>query len=585
MPSDVSIRRFKGLTTDTPSSEGEIDELILAENVMFDRYGQMEARPGFHFYANALLGDTSMYFMGKTGISGNLTLLAGDKAYYFLDSQNRKPTPNIPKTAVLNVVTGSRTSNVVTLELNTPNGHPLGTGLGDQVIVDVEDNSYDGQFTVTTVLTGPHRIQYNQIGPNDGAAGNGFVTVVPRSYIRGVQYNNKLYLPDGRLYDTLLDVFNRAPGFPVSTGGTILVHAERMWFIDANARLRFSDPGNPESWPAANFIDINPGDAVRTTDLYSFQNRLYIFKEYGIWVLDTPGPPTTWFLRRFTDIGGAVRSAGEYDGVMYWLASNGAYKFDGSDISRVSDPIQNIFDESEETVFVISLDSFDKPPVFRDQWIVGLYIGGEFRCFCYNVKIGVWSEWTFPYFLESTEVLPPVGEGEFFDGPTSVWVDGGKVNIDSTPALFMTIRDTDRHSMLVGTELNDNSWIDQTGSRVGITEIIDHEYFVKFQTKYSSFGDPYQKKRCLDWILENEGGDVLVEQVDDRQELVEKTISGGSDLGVVHQNKFKGIGYFRKLSLRFTVTNFKDAGFRFFGVYGRMRERGKLITDREQIMK
>src|SRR5687768_8284290 len=110
MPADVSIRRFKGLVTDTPNTEGEVDELIQAENVIFAHDGQLEARPGLHFFTNAPVGDTVLYFLGvKTDVFSPKALFAGDSAYYLWDYE--KTTPSIPKTGVISVVSGSRTSN------------------------------------------------------------------------------------------------------------------------------------------------------------------------------------------------------------------------------------------------------------------------------------------------------------------------------------------------------------------------------------------------------------------------------------------------------------------------------------------
>lgn len=595
MPSDVSIRRFKGMTTDTPSAEGEIDELIQCENVQFDRYGQMEARPGFKFYANTPVGEENLTFLGLT--TDKERILASVKnfapeAYYRWPSSSSSgpPAPSLKRIGVLGVTSGSRTSNVVTLNITVSSHH--GLAANDSIIVNVQDSSYNGSFIVASVLTGPHRITYSQIAADDAVAGTGEVVTVPKNSDVGVNFNSKLYFSDGRFFAPIPQEFGRYTVPSISQAATMVVHADRMWFIDrtsSQSRLRFSDPANPESWPAANFIDINPGDGSTVSDIRSFQNRLYIFKSKNVWVLDTPSTPTTWFLRKFTDIGCIDRQTIEYDGLMYWVADTGAYKFDGSEVVKISDPIQDVFDAADSTPFNVVVERFPNPPVFKDQWIINIFVGGISRIFCYNVKLGIWSEWVFTYF-EKNIIFDFVNEESltFDDSPSSMWIEYSDEFLNTVSNIYMIIRDTQtlKHSMIVGTNLNpaNESWVDEIGTMVGGPKIIEKSIVATFQTKYSAFGDTYNKKRSFDWMLEHEGGDVLVEQIDERGTSVDKLILGSDIRNILHQNKIRGIGYFRRLSLKFTVTNFKKPGFRFFSIAGRMIAKGKTATNVDQVV-
>lgn len=580
MPPDISIRRFKGLVTYSPNADGEVDELVSAENVLFDDNGQATARPGFHFFTNTPVGEFLLYFLGRTGDADGDRLLASFQSYYLWRGSHDNPA--LSRTGIISVLSGSRTSNVVTLTIDTPNGH--GLAVNDRVTVTVADITYNGTFTVASVLTGPHRITYAQTAADDAASGTGTVLTVPNNLFDvGVQYNFNLYLIDGRHWDGLLDIIKRTTGQPTALEGCMAVHAERLWFVDrgaGNARLRFSDPGNPDSWPAANFIDIQPGDGTLATDLRSFQNRLYIFKERDSWVLETPGTPTTWLLRRFSNIGGSVRSSVEYDGVMYWHAATGAYRFDGSGIDDISDPINNIFKVRTVRDTVSFGASVLDTLAFRDLWIFGFYVKNTLRFFCFHTKLELWSEWTFPSFIK----VDTSNELGIVDGPLSIWAEPYN-EFTLNAGIYMTVKDLTNHAFLVGTELSfTDSYVDETGSHIGVPVEIEHDYEVKIQTKYSEFGDPYGKKRSLDWILEHEGGDVLVEQISSDQVIVDRTVLGSTAIGVVNQNKISGLGYFRKLSLRLTASNFKSTGFRFYGLYGRMKSRGKQITNQEQVV-
>lgn len=657
MPADVSVRRFAGLATHSASVEGEADELIQAENVIFDEGGVVQARPGFHFFSNARAGDQWLRNVGKYEFLTQ-RLLVSEDTYYLWEGD--KDVPNIPLADPISFSAGSRTANVVTLTV--PAGHYL--AVNDQIHVTAPDTTYNGTFTITSVLTGPDRITYAQTAANDPASGAG--TILLSSAINfdvldnpGAEYAGKLYLSNGKSWN---GGFNHNASQPKASWAAMTVHAERMWWIsrqDSGARLYFSEPGNPESWPAANFIDVSPSDGWFPTALVSFQNRLYIFKERELYVLDTPGIPTTWTLRRFARIGAHHLSVTEYEGAIYWTSDVGAYRFDGAQVQKLSDPIANVFREGEDRDEDQVFNSFQlsNTVVFRDNWIISLVVHHEARYFCYNVKTNQWSEWSFP-----ASSLEGGGLGRY---PLSIWTeDQDSAFIGGFRAgIYMTYSDTNTHGMLVGTEMGDfDYWVDETGTQIGTPSVTEHEYDVVLQTKFADWGDPYGMKRVLDWMIEQEGTDLLVEQIDDRGAVIDKLITGvfrsasiavsasvrlgspfyltdltvspghgvvegdriqvdladatydgvflvasatstsiihqdftGADAsggagtivkyprpGTVYQDKVGGFGYFRRLSLKLTASNFRDTGFKLYGLYGRMRQKGRVNRPTEQ---
>lgn len=573
MPADISIRRLSGLSTFSPNSEGEITDLIQADNVMFNRDGLVSTRPGLHFFTNTPVGDNRCAYVGRDGLF--LERLFGSENGFYTWTGG-KTVPGLTQVGIRTVTSGSRTTNVVTLVV--PAGHFIAGG--HKVIVNVADATYNGIFTVTSVTA--TTIVYSQVAADDIASGAGTVAHVPINLQDvGVFYNAKLYLQDGRNYVGGLG-FAATAGQPSSFNACMTIHAERMWFLDrgsGSSRLRFSEPGNPESWPAANFIDISPEDGTFPSDLKSFQNRLYIFKGREMWVLETPGVPTTWILRRFAYIGCDEGICTEYDGALYWSAITGAYRFDGSSIEKISDPIQDIYDSRTD----IDVVSFANGPiysaVFRDQWVFHMEVGQDSRYFCYQTKLGLWSEWTIPY----QSINPNNGEGVY---PISLWSEP-EDEASVRAGLYMSFRNdtlSPLHGFIVGTELGVNDfWADETGTRTGTPTVTEHTFSPVIQTKYSDFGDAYNKKRITDWMIENEGGDVLVDQIDERQQSVNKTVLGSTAIGVVHQNKIRGIGYFKRLSIKLTLSNFRTTGFKLYGLYGRMKVRGQTVADAEQV--
>lgn len=661
MPADIMIRRLVGLFTESPDIEGQSNQLIQAENLTFEKNGVAVARPGFHFLANVLAGEKSCYFVGKFSLFDEV-ILTSENRYYVWDYT--KIDPNIAVMDPVTVTSGSRTSNVVTLVV----GASHGIVVNDQVIVTVADATYNGQFTVASVLTGPDRITYSQVAANDAASGAGTVEFIPVHATSGfllvtpgAEYNFKLYWSNGKNYN---GVIRNTPGQPSLDPGVMTVHADRMWLIATNgssSRLYFSEPGDPESWPAANFIDVNP-DSSLPTGLVSFQNRLYIFKEQDMWVLETPGVPTTWILRKFTSIGSMLRGVVEYQGILYWTFQTGVYRFDGGSIERISDPIQNEFDAAQYEDVEDSPGTALTPVAFKDILITSLNIGNNLRFFIYHIKLDAWTEWTFPW----QEMLlggPP--DGVF---PLSMWAEDIDTGVNPSEGgragIYVTVKDDSvtNHGMLLGTDFdpwivavasgsrtsnvvtlvvsadhgiakngtitvaladttyngvftvtnvltgpdritydqvasddvasgvgtitNNNFFADQTGTRTGTPTVLEHSYDVVVQSKFSDYDGPYDQKRVLDWMLEFSGNVVQIDQVDTRQKVVSSIVYGDSDIGTInnqYSRKVRGFGYFRRLSYRLTASDFRDVGFKFYGLYARMRARGQPVKNQDQV--
>jgi hypothetical protein len=589
MPPDIEIRRFAGLYTDTASIEGEMDRLVRADNVMFDNDGVVQARHGFHLFSNSDNGEQVLQFIGKSELFFQRLFLT-DSAYYVWEGG--KPSPSLEK-VTLAVSAGSRTTNVVTLTVGS--GH--GIVIGDQITVVVADVTYNGLFTVTA--TAATTISYAQVAANDAASGAGVVILKPRGVFGGnlgVEFDTKVYFPEGRFWDSIQ--MNDTPQQPaVGQQGVMEVHAERLWLADianSSSRLYFSNPGAPQVWPAANFIDIDTGTGSYISALKSYQGRLYIFKRREIFVLDTPGIPSTWVLRRFARIGCQPPSLTEYDGVLYWVAHDGAYRFDGTTIEKVSQPINDVFASREpDEVAQGSCES----TIFRDQWVIKFGLGSlSFRTFCFNTKNEQWSEWTFPW--ESATVFP-----------VNLFSEIGNISFDANiePGIYMTVANVAAggEGLLLGQEIIDNTyWRDEIGTKIAPPTNTEFAFPVVLQTKFSELGDPLTNKRVHEWLFEWEGNGVTVEQIQAARGRVTAPLPGdelhGGEIkiertmpgnileldripGDVFVDRVRGIGYTRKMSLRVTAQNIRDVGFKLYRVAGRVSSRGRARRNLDQV--
>ena len=104
-------------------------------------------------------------------------------------------------------------------------------------------------------------------------------------------------------------------------------------------RLYYSEPLEPESWPAANFLDIEPGDGDRLMGAVSNFDRLVICKRRKTYVLTFREIPALEVIvpsRISSDIGCiAPRSFAQVESGSVWLSDRGLALFDGRSVSHV----------------------------------------------------------------------------------------------------------------------------------------------------------------------------------------------------------------------------------------------------------
>lgn len=114
------------------------------------------------------------------------------------------------------------------------------------------------------------------------------------------------------------------------------------------SRVGFSDPGLPETWTAANFVDLTPGDGESITSIISWRELVFVFKETKYFVFtatSTSGTGTPIFDYRPVNTGvgcvGAYAACASPNGV-YFLGRRGIYLTTGGDptlVSAIVDPI------------------------------------------------------------------------------------------------------------------------------------------------------------------------------------------------------------------------------------------------------
>lgn len=123
-------------------------------------------------------------------------------------------------------------------------------------------------------------------------------------------------------------------------------------------RLYFSEPLEPEYWPAANFLDVEPGDGDRLMGAVSNFDRLVICKRRKTYVLtfrENPGIEVFVPSRISSDIGCiGPRTFAQVEAGSVWLADRGLAIYDGRTVQHVPESanMNSIFTDPDNPNYV-----------------------------------------------------------------------------------------------------------------------------------------------------------------------------------------------------------------------------------------
>lgn len=279
--------------------------------------------------------------------------------------------------------------------------------------------------------------------------------------------------------------FTADADIPSANGAVIW--KDRMWVWEAPdngvagtnpSRLTFSAEADPGSWPAANFIDVNPGDGQQIETCIVYQDSLLIFKSDSTYVLAFELNPADAILRKINTVVGAGsrRAVAEYENSVYVIHGTNVYEVVNFDFVRISDRVDlernTTATENPISVFL---------SVIGDRLIVGY---GHNR-FCYTLLTRSWSTWS-----SESSVLSRFGPmvampktPMFHDAAPTTYV-GGLEDSSSTADPMQVFK--------ILSEI-DSSAVEDTLSASPINIVCIA------RTKYYDFGEPYSWKRLFWW--------------------------------------------------------------------------------------
>lgn len=98
------------------------------------------------------------------------------------------------------------------------------------------------------------------------------------------------------------------------------------------------------AWPASNAFQIDQNAGSRLYGLKAYRNRLYAFKDNGVWEIGFDNDFNNFVRKTYASVGSRYQtSIAEVDGILYFTGKDGIYAFDGDNAVRISEKITNRF--------------------------------------------------------------------------------------------------------------------------------------------------------------------------------------------------------------------------------------------------
>lgn len=156
---------------------------------------------------------------------------------------------------------------------------------------------------------------------------------------QGLQYNDEFlfFCNDGlRRWGGTADTLTAATGPTGMRGGAEVLDYIFTYVNDDT--IRYTDPGAPTTWPAANSFQVGIGDGQVITSIVAYKDRLVIFKNSSIYVLFLTGTPVNWQLKQLSSTVGAtgVYAATVAEDYIYFIGREGVYRTNLSTVEEVS---------------------------------------------------------------------------------------------------------------------------------------------------------------------------------------------------------------------------------------------------------
>jgi hypothetical protein len=164
-------------------------------------------------------------------------------------------------------------------------------------------------------------------------------------------------------------------------------------------RVYYSKPGQPDAVPALNYVDVGVAQK-NIRRIIAFGNRVYVFKEEGLFALIPTGSDIAPFQVESIDDSVVLFSPNSpalLDDALYFLASQGIVRITKSGaIENISGPLQTFANIYNNFDFTTNKTAHAYAHRERHLYILNVTTDTD-DCFVYDSRLNAWVTWTVPW--------------------------------------------------------------------------------------------------------------------------------------------------------------------------------------------
>jgi hypothetical protein len=171
--------------------------------------------------------------------------------------------------------------------------------------------------------------------------------------------------------------------------GNVLVSGIRQ-----HSRVYWNQVGDKWTWPDSYYLDLDPDDGDSITAMKMLRDVLVVFKYNKIFNVQWVGGSLLFdFVRVSTHVGCVgPRAVVEVRGILYFLANDGLYSYDGNTITYLSDKVRDRFllHFNHNAASISEVVYYEK---HQQIWVSIAEDGSDTknRVYVYDLMLGSWS--------------------------------------------------------------------------------------------------------------------------------------------------------------------------------------------------
>jgi hypothetical protein len=333
--------QFKDWLPDQPSI---LDTVSEANNVIPLAVGYGQFKSAVNYSADASEDLTNVF---ATKIDNDVSIFAGGLTKLFKVDSSTLALDNVGKSASRSITTVALTSNVATI--TTALAHGFSTG--DTVTVDASNNTFDGTYAITAVPSSTTFTYARVTGNITSAAATG--TVIGSGYAgtyrwQFLQFGNYAIAANGADKVQYYDINASTYFGDLSVIAPIAkyITAVRDFVVCANigagtnpARVNWSDINDPTDWTSGGASQSDYQELPDGGDITGIVGGEFgiVFLEKAIVRMSYVGSPLFFQFDTISRNVGCIEggSVAQYGGIAYFLADDGFYSCNGTQITSI----------------------------------------------------------------------------------------------------------------------------------------------------------------------------------------------------------------------------------------------------------